>query len=803
MLVGSDSVTQLLADAVEDTLSEEAALEKDEFAITGLSVTGSEATVAYRATAPVRLIVAVYDDPTGQMVACAMANTEKSGTAQEAEATFQLDNIPAYFTARAFMVDQTTGRPLCGCFTNSLYTQAMQELERSTTDDYDPDLVLNLDDNTSTNFVVFQSGTKVVDYQADSNQVEDLGDGQYRITNADETVRNLQVGDTLALENEDGSVLLVKVKTVTASGQTVTVTDDTVADLSDVFDVIKIEGGVREPGEESQDAELLDDSARLMEGDSLESGLEGKVIKKVELEEKLDGVTFHVDGSVTLSAYIKLYLSKDEKYIEASVTLSGTVTSSITASTGRMTLNLLPDIVSLSPVPGVFISIMPAIVFEATAELSFHATISTTLGGAYVQDHFENRSKAPSFSKCNVSLEGKLYLGFSLEPKVKVLSDKIGEVKLTAQLGITFTTSQKLVDLVERTHACEHCLEGNASIGLEVTASAKFLKILDVTHELINHVFASRDYYYSFDYHDYAFTKCPHENHLVKITVWNVDKGVKAGAKVSVSGVSTRGAALEKNLTTDRDGEAKIYLPDGDYTFYTEDKDQDAYASTTLAVTEEQTINLWLEKNTYPVTVSVVNEDGEPVSGATIAGTGKAFSPVTGSGGTARFTLTAGTYTLSVSKNGGTPVETTCVVTNGPVAVSVVLPEPEYQVAVTAKDINGNLLPGAKIQVPELDLHLTANENGVCSFQAKNDTYTLAGESADGLYTHRTKRGPGSDPGFDQADRDGPGDAAGPGGRSGFQCSHRRNRPGCGPKNRLQRHCRDGAGKGKLYLHDQ
>lgn len=71
----------------------------------------------------------------------------------------------------------------------------MQELENSTVADYNPEQVLNLDENEATNFVVYGEGTKIIDYSTDVNQVTDNGNGRYTITNADSDFTSLQEGD--------------------------------------------------------------------------------------------------------------------------------------------------------------------------------------------------------------------------------------------------------------------------------------------------------------------------------------------------------------------------------------------------------------------------------------------------------------------------------------------------------------------------------------------------------------------------------------------------------------------------------
>ncbi|MBQ1375457.1 MAG: carboxypeptidase regulatory-like domain-containing protein, partial [Clostridia bacterium] len=697
---GSDGVTALLADTISGALDSEVSSAGDDYRIAGLEVTGNAARVSYEAAADVRIVVALYDE--GRMITSATKNAPASE--EETDVSITLDGVPESFTAKAFMLDPESGKPMCEAYTNSLYTESMKALESSTADDYDADLVMNLDGDKKTNFVVYNPGVTIAEGDGSHNVVTDLGGGSYRITNATDDVLGLGTGDILSLQSADGSVLLLKLASVEKSGSTVTVTEDDSIALEDVFDVVKIEGGY----------DPTADTASLSASD-LDVGVNGKITKDIKLQKEFKrdkdvfddnapNITLSMKGSVTLTAYIKLYLSANEQYVEAKITLDAEFDAYMSGTTGRQTFELLPEAAVFAPVPGVSISVMPSIVFEATVKLRFHARVSAALGWAYTGGAFENRSQKPTLSDCDISLEGKIFFGFSLEPTVAVFSKKIGEAKLTAQFGFTLTAEMKK-DFTDRTHACDKCIEGNLEFDVELSASAKFLGELDVSAKILDIKYPILDYYHSFTYDDGGFKKCPHKNYPVTVRLWDVDENKKTtlrtGAEAEYYGVSTLDKAFAGTLTTDKNGTAVVYLPEGSYEFAAENAEIGAFASEAFTVSEkelgEQTVELFLVDKVYTASVTVLNEEGEKVAGAVIYGTGREKDPITNEYGNARIPLRAGTYNLSVSKDNIAPVKLAefTVTDHDVVLPQVVIKEPRYNVTVHVYDEFWNVLPGA------------------------------------------------------------------------------------------------------------
>ncbi len=73
-----------------------------------------------------------------------MVDVEK--TAKDAVVTLETQEMPQYFLVKAFLVDETMA-PLCSVYQSELYTKEMQEFLTKTTDDFEQNNVLNLDED--------------------------------------------------------------------------------------------------------------------------------------------------------------------------------------------------------------------------------------------------------------------------------------------------------------------------------------------------------------------------------------------------------------------------------------------------------------------------------------------------------------------------------------------------------------------------------------------------------------------------------------------------------------------------------
>ena len=95
------------------------------------------------------LVVGIYDEDGIQMITSASSEV----TPEQKNIIIELDSekMPEYFYIKAFLADSNTLRPMCTAYESPNYTQEMQEFFAKTTDDFEQEKVLNLDEDKTNN----------------------------------------------------------------------------------------------------------------------------------------------------------------------------------------------------------------------------------------------------------------------------------------------------------------------------------------------------------------------------------------------------------------------------------------------------------------------------------------------------------------------------------------------------------------------------------------------------------------------------------------------------------------------------
>ena len=130
------------------------------YTVVGLEISGNQATVEYNSLEEAVLVVAVYSEDWMQLLARGQVTVSPDKT--QAVVTIE-GAMPQYFQAMAYLMDTYDLSPLCTAYDTPMYTKEMQALLNSTVEDYDEDLVLNLDESTETNFAVYHEDTTVIE----------------------------------------------------------------------------------------------------------------------------------------------------------------------------------------------------------------------------------------------------------------------------------------------------------------------------------------------------------------------------------------------------------------------------------------------------------------------------------------------------------------------------------------------------------------------------------------------------------------------------------------------------------------
>ena len=577
---GTDSAGVLLAEELANVATQQE--ENNGCNVFSIDVSENTATVYFETTQDATLVVAVYDENGNQMLACG----KKEVTHEETLTVVDIDTgtMPQYFLVRGYLIETETLRPICTLYESSMYTQEMQEFLSKTTDDFDDEKVLNLDNDTTNNFAVYGDDTIIIPESSQKNQVVSVDDTNrvYVIENADETVTSLKEGDIFAHEYGDGNVLIVKVSSIKTDGTTVTITGaDTSAE--EVFDYVKVDSTAGLSTAEVDDSNLEDGVTYegledMSEDDDIQTYalVDGNASASMGISMKInlwtpgekERVKITGDVSLKMTTSIKVYIATNYQYFEFRMDYKAKLGIGISGKILDISLKL-PSI-QIKPLPVIKIGYNPSFEFNADVKCEFSGTIKGTIGMAVSSDDTEIKSldSTPKVD-ADLELEGTIFIGFSFEPEIsaEIVKVKLASASLEGKIGFESVSKASLVGATDDTiHDCEHCIQGEIFAKGGVSIKVKLLK-LEFKYDMLEMKVKCCDWYKSAG-KKIKFTTCP--NYKYKITVATVDDSGKVlpGSKIEgdFSVITGQGTlANAQFIKTGEDGKAVGYLPEGDY----------------------------------------------------------------------------------------------------------------------------------------------------------------------------------------------------------------------------------------------
>ena len=237
----TNSFGALIADQFQSSMDAQSEKEQLQYVITNVDVEGNTASVSYVAEETCNILVALYDEDTGEMLAS--GNSEAAAAEEETllDITIDTESMPQYFVLKAFMLDNENN-PLNDYYITGFYSQAIQKVDQMQADDFDSERVLNLDDDNETNFAVYGNGVKVIPYTEGFNipNTTYSEKGVYVFSNANDDIKTLKKGDVISYTYKN-DIILINVEKISVDGDTVTVTDNINADTEVFFEYIKID----------------------------------------------------------------------------------------------------------------------------------------------------------------------------------------------------------------------------------------------------------------------------------------------------------------------------------------------------------------------------------------------------------------------------------------------------------------------------------------------------------------------------------------------------------------------------------
>lgn len=553
---GTNSVGMMLASEIEE--KNEETEENNGCNVFSVEVTGNEAAVSFETVVDATLLVAVYNESCDTLITTGTTKVEKGET--EKNVTFDTEEMPQYFYLKGYLIDTETNKPLCTAYSSPMYTKEMQEFLAKTTDDFDENKVLNFDNEDDNNFAVYNEDVKLVDDSGDKNKVTKSDDTTktYVIENIDESISSLKEGDIFSYNYSEGNALVVKVATITIDGTTATITGADM-EIEDVFDYVKIDSTAKK-SDFTYDDSKISDELKVEEASS-----RSRTSRAVDMEASAafstgfainyaPNDTISVTGSLSfgLSVSAKVYVSLSYQYLELISKQSLGVEISVSATMFSHDFSL--GEYEASPVPGLYISIEPAVSFEGEIEVSFGASVETQFGfSVSSSEGYKDLSKAAEI-KTELKVKGKLFIGLKVTGKVKLLG-AVAEGGISGKIGPEISAEfAETGNNEDYKHDCGTCLKGEINYIKGISVYAKFFNLDKLKFEWsASKSYKGGDFYYSFDYNQFGFTTCPHITY--KVTVAVRDK-----SKKPVSGATVNGTE-----TTDSNGIAILYLPNGNH----------------------------------------------------------------------------------------------------------------------------------------------------------------------------------------------------------------------------------------------
>ncbi len=374
-----------------------------------------------------------------------------------------------------------------------------------TVEDFEEGQVLNLDENPASNFAVFNDKTAQIG--SDGGVLTDNGGGKYTVTDAGADFKSLKVGDAFSYTAPDGTVSIIKVKSIQKSGSTVTIIEDKNVELEDAFDYVKLEGGYQqeESGEPRASAIALEDSSH-------------SKTERFDWTKTLGSggltATLKASGALTAAPYVKVYLALAYQYVELTLTMKANFDCSASGKLARQSVDLLPKELSFTPVVGITLTFMPRMEFEASGNVSFAAEMVTVVGfSCDGKNGLVDKSSGPELTKCDFHVDATVYLGLGLKPGVHVgiCNVDVGSLSLDLQVGTEITGKMDVsLGTGESVHLCKKCVAGDITGKLRLNGTLSLMIIGEKTAKLADFSKKLTDFYYSFDYKEFGWTTCPH-----------------------------------------------------------------------------------------------------------------------------------------------------------------------------------------------------------------------------------------------------------------------------------------------------
>lgn len=213
------------------------------YAINNLGFDNQTGEVIVKSTQPQNctILVTILEEETNKK-ACEVKSEVEKGENIITTAKIDISLLPQYYIVKVELVNKK-GKSLCTPFTKNTYTKEMQEIIATDIHDFDEEYVVNFDESENTNFLVLSEETVKAESTDEINTLSsaDYENGIFVFENADETLKNLEEGESLFIQPNENDIIAVSVDNVEINENNQIVIEGNDDNIDEMFDFIKFE----------------------------------------------------------------------------------------------------------------------------------------------------------------------------------------------------------------------------------------------------------------------------------------------------------------------------------------------------------------------------------------------------------------------------------------------------------------------------------------------------------------------------------------------------------------------------------
>lgn len=559
--------TNALGDIILKTAQKEENASSDYYAIKSVVVKDTTAIVDVINLNACTLVVSIYDNDGIQMLGSGKVELSENNLAGNVpvEVDISIEEMPQHFYVKAFLLDDDYV-PLCKNFVSREYTLEFEEFLSKTTEDFDEDIVINLDDSKDNNFLVVSENVMLIENDVSENSVisGDYSSGKYIIENASKEIKNLKPGEVFYYRygKETEEYIIAKVFDVEVDGDKVTIISEEADEITEYFQYIKID---IETTETTFDGHGMDKdithekgSQALMYADadvdiSLSNSDRWIGAKKFKDGTELDFV-FESEVSFSFKFYVDSNEFDDFVYYEAIFGYNANFDVTLEGEFDYLSLPL--GIIGVNTgKAGIAVDVEFSLIVESTISASAQFSLfEGALGIAWGSDvGVINKSKAATADFVpKVKDEATLFIGFSLKPQIAAF-EKVN-ISIEGRAGMELTATLPVFENDDsKQHSCSVCLDISVDLNTDCKYEMKILDWLNNETTIAEFNLHVADFYYSLDL-GFGEGFCPNIYHKVEVIVKDSNNN------------SLSNAIINNAYETDENGKTVLYLNFGTHT---------------------------------------------------------------------------------------------------------------------------------------------------------------------------------------------------------------------------------------------